>query len=444
LTAAYLWIFLPILLGIFFFTASRRTMYRWGTLSALGLAILAWLVPLDTPFHFAGLNLKVSSSFDFLGRSLSFDKQAVYILILLYGITAMWFYGVHLLQKTEVLIPWGFLFNGLLLTLLTVRPFLYAAIVLEALGFLLLFLLRPPSPGILRFLAHQTLAFPFLLLAASFGSEPRIMSDAARAPFVIALLGVGLALSAGLFPFHSWMPLLGAELHPYFASFLLWLLPLSTLLFAGNILERFSLYTSLISLFQISGLLMILIGSGEMLVERHWGRALGYAAMIETGYGLLSLSLSQNGHSILLASLFPRSLNFVLWGFSLSILYQRGHGLEQRTLEGLGRRLPFAATSLILAIFSTAGFPLLASFPWRVILWNESSTYSLLWGLLFLISLAGIFGHALRTFNVLFAMESGANDWKQEENLDEKILLSLGVLFLVISGLFPQILMRFL
>ncbi len=445
MAAAYLWIFFPIFLGVFFFLYPfRRTMYRWGTFIALMLAILAWTVPLDTPFRFAGLSLKVSSSLSLLGRSLSFDKQTVYLLILLYSITAMWFYGVHLLPGMEVLIPWGFLFNGLLLTLLTVHPFLYAAIVLEALGFLLLFLPRPPSLGILRFLAHQTLAFPLLLLSASLGSDPSIMSDAARAPFVIALLGVALTLSVGIFPFHSWMPLLGAELHPYFASFLLWLLPLSTLSFAGGILEQFSLYPDLFSFFRIGGLLMILLGSGAMLVERHWGRALGFAVVLETGYGLLSLSLGENGRFILLASLFPRSLSLVLWGFSLSILYRQSNGSEQHNLEGLGRRFPFAAISLILAIFSMAGFPLLANFPWRLSLWNELSTHSLLWGFLFLLSLSGILGYALRAFNALFTKKSESDQWQGEERLDEQILLSLGIVFLLILGLFPQILLRLL
>ncbi len=438
MTAAHLWVFLPILLGMLtFLFQSARGLYRWGTLIALGLAFLAWFVPLDTPMRLAGISLKISSTFELLGRSLVFDKQMNAVLVLLYGISAVWFYGLRSVPQAREIVPWGLLFNGLLVTLLTVRPFLYAAIVLEALGFLLVFLIRPPAKSVLRFLAHQTLAFPLLLLAASLGTEGTFFSDPQRGPLALALLGVGLALSAGLFPFHTWMPLLGAELHPYLAAFLLWLLPFSTLLFLSGFIERFLVFAALRLpvMLQVSGMLMALVGSGGMLVERHWGRALGYAVMVETGYALLALSLGDEGASLMLASLLPRSLAFVLWGFALSILYRRSAGLEQNVLEGMGHRLPFAAVALMLAILSVAGFPMLAAFPWRLSLWEGLSNHSLTLGFLFLLSLLGVFGHGLRTFHTLFSRPEG---WRIEETLTELILLSLGTFGMALLGLFPQ------
>lgn len=439
MTAAHLWVFLPIFLGMFtFLFQSARGLHRWGTLIALGLAFLAWFVPLDTPLRVAGMSFKVSATFEFLGRSLVFDKQMGYVLLLLYGITAMWFYGLRSVPQAREIVPWGFLFNGLLVVLLTVRPFLYAAIVLEALGFLLVFLIRPPAKSVLRFLAHQTLAFPLLLLAASLGTEGTFLSDPQRGPLALALLGVGLALSAGLFPFHTWMPLLGAELHPYLSAFLLWLLPFSTLLFLSGFIERFLIFAALRlpMMLQVSGMLMALVGSGGMLVERHWGRALGYAVMVETGYALLALSLGAEGASLMLASLLPRSLTFVLWGFALSILYRHSAGLEQGALEGMGHRLPIATLALALAVFSVAGFPMLAAFPWRLSLWEGLSADSSTLGFLFLLSLLGIFGHGLRTFHTLFSRPTG---WQIEETLGELILLILGIFGIALLGLFPQL-----
>ncbi|MFO3796570.1 MAG: hypothetical protein ACK8QZ_04705, partial [Anaerolineales bacterium] len=364
MTAAYLWIFLPILFGgMAFLFRSGRIVYRWGTLIALGLAILAFLLPLDVPFRLAGFHIKIASTFQFLGRSLIFDRPVVYMLVLLYGITAMWFYGLRTVPQVSEIVPWGLVFNGLLVALLTVRPFLYAAILLEALGFLLVFLVRPLAKSALRFLAHQSLALPLLMVAAFLsGGEGNFIADPQRGPTALALLGMGLALSVGIFPFHSWMPLMGEELHPYLSAFLLWLLPFSTLLFLAGFVGRFPSINEAITIssaLQISGIFMALVGSGGIATGRHWGRALGYAVMIETGYGLLALSLGESGRSLMMASLLPRSLTFIVWGVALSVLYHRAGGLKHTSLEGIAHRLPVASIALLLAVFSLAGFPLL-------------------------------------------------------------------------------------
>lgn len=443
MTAAHLWIFLPILFGgIAFIFRSGRTIYRWGTLIALGLAILALLLPFDTPFRLAGLHIKVTSNFQFLGRSLVFDRQIVYVLVVLYGITAMWFYGLRAMPQVREIVPWGLVFNGLLVALLTVRPFLYAAILLEALGFLLLFLVKPLAKSALRFLAHQSLALPLLMVAAFLsGSEGNFIADPQRGPIVLALLGMGLALSVGIFPFHSWMPLMGEELHPYLSTFLLWLLPFSTLLFLAGFVGRFPSLndTTISSALQLSGTFMALVGSGGIATGRHWGRAFGYAVMIETGYGLLALSLGKSGQSLMVTSLLPRSITFIIWGFALSILYHHAGKLEHPSLEGIGHRLPVASIALLLAIFSLAGFPLLAAFPWRLSLWERLTELSPVLGFLFLLSLLGIFGHGLRTFNVLFVHRQST--WHQEETLTELILLTLGMMGIITLGLFPQMIM---
>lgn len=440
MTAAHLWIFLPLLAGgVAFLLPSSRALARWGALVALALTLLAWFVPLDTPFQLAGLSLKISSTFQFLGRSLTFRESLRPVLLLFYGLTAMWFYGVRAVEEAWRIVPWGLVLSALLVTLLTVNPFLYTALVLEAIGLLLLFLLTESPQAALRLLAHQTLAFPLLLLSTSFlGSGEAVLADPERGPLVIAMLGLGLALAIGLFPFHTWLPLIGEEAHPYLAGFLFWIIPTGTVLFGVGFLERFSSLQyapALPGLLQTAGLVMAIAGGGWAAMERHWGRALGYVMMAEIGYTLLALSL-ENGYSLALFSLLPRGLALTVWGLALSVLQRQAGELSEKGLHGLGHRLPFAAAALTLAVFSVAGFPLLASFPWRLALWEGLGLRSPALAFGFLLSLLGLYGHGLRTFATLFAHQQ--SDWQSAETLLELTLLILGVLGMVAVGLFPQ------
>ena len=112
--------------------------------------------------------------------------------------------------------------------------------------------------------------------------------------------------------------------------------------------------------------------------------------------------------------------------------------LTFKNVQGAARRFPVAALGLLLAQFSLAGFPLLVGFPVRLALWTELAHDSTLIATLALIGSFGLIVGGLRTMAVL-VMGSDEQDWETNESLQERLLLGLGGIALVVMGVFPQI-----
>ncbi len=107
-------------------------------------------------------------------------------------------------------------------------------------------------------------------------------------------------------------------------------------------------------------------------------------------------------------------------------------------MQGLGRAYPLASAGLILAALSTAGFPLLAGFPPRIALWEGLAQQSLGSAIWFLIGLLGLLIGAVRMLAVL-VMNKEESPWALKETWTQRGMLGVGLLGLLILGLFPQV-----
>jgi NADH:ubiquinone oxidoreductase subunit 2 (subunit N) len=106
-------------------------------------------------------------------------------------------------------------------------------------------------------------------------------------------------------------------------------------------------------------------------------------------------------------------------------------------VKGLGHRLPFAASALILANLALAGMPLLAGFPAHQAVWEGLARSSLPLAFWVFIGSLGLFASAVRVLAALVMAPEGIH-WEAHETQAQRFLLSVGFLALFLFGLFPQ------
>lgn len=449
MSAPLLWIGVPLLAAaLALFIPNERFTAGLGGLTALSLSAIALFIPIDLAMLIGPISLKISASLQVFGRSLTLTSADGSLLAILYGIAALWFFGSEAAGVARRLVPYGLGIIALLVASIAVEPFLYAAIFIEMAVLLGIPLLTPvgqmPGRGVLRFLVHQTLAMPFILFAgwmlAGVESSP---GDFALTLQAATMLGLGFAFLLAVFPLYSWMPMLAEESSPYVMGFLFWGLPTITIIFGLGFLDRYTwLRTSpaLASTLQLSGILMVVAGGLWAAFQRHLGRIMAYAAVVETGFSILALSIQPPARAleVIFLGMIPRGLGLVVWALALTILMGRVDSLRFGSARGLARFYPLATLGVVLAHLSVAGFPLLAGFPPRLALWEGLAGNSLLLAFWLLIGILGLLTGALRSLAVL-VMAPEYSPWGLGETWVQRIMLGGGMLGLFILGLFPQV-----
>lgn len=449
--APLIWIVFPASLGMMLYLLRRR--HRLVTLAGTGiallLALLAWVIPINETVRLGPWTLKLTDTLIVLGRRFLIANTDRPLLTVIYGMAGFWFAASYTARTGRRFVPLGLVVIALLIAASAVEPFLYAALLIEAAALFSLPILVGPGEksgrGVLRFLTYQTFGMPFILFAGRMltGVEmnPGELALVSRA---ITLLGIGFVFLLAIFPFHSWLPMLGEEAHPFSAAFVFAMLPWMVILFGLGFLDRFVWLRNTPGLFEflrLGGMLMVVSGGFLTAFQRHPGRMLAYAVMVETGLSLLAISLPE-GLPLLFTMLLPRNLAFGIWALALSVLRGRedaqGEGkLSFRAIQGLARRMPLAAGGLTLAQFSVAGLPLLAGQPVRYVLLRLLAGEDTTAAVLALLGSVGLFVGGLRTMAVL-VMGENEEAWKVHENLAQVIFLSIGILALFLAGLFPQ------
>jgi len=453
MNAPLIWILTPFLSGflILFFLHRRFSPLIGGAIS-MALALTALIFPIDTALLLGSISIKISSSVQFFGRSFSLNTADGPLIAIIYGLAALWFFGTEASGSANRFVSLGLMIVALLTASIAVEPFLFAALLLVMAAMLVIPLLVPlyqkPGKGVIRFLIYQTIAMPFILFSgwmlAGVEASPGDLGSTIQAG---TILGLGFAFLLGIFPLYNWIPMLMEEASPYVTGFLLWVLPTFTAIFALGFLDRYTwLRTSpqLSNAIQFAGVIMVVSGGLFASQQKHIGRIMGYAAIVETGLFVLALGLgSLEVVNITFLLLIPRGLELAVWALALSIIKRKAYTLRFNEVQGLARSYPIAVGALILAHLSMTGFPLLAGFPPRLALWQELARQSLATAFWVFVGLLGLLIAALRTMAV-FVMAKENKSWEWNESWVQAAMLGVGVIGLFILGMFPQVLQPFI
>jgi len=469
MSAPLIWILVPGLVGVVLFFIRR---WDWvvvlgGLLTTLLLAAIAWQLPIGEAIETRGIpTFTIRSSVTILGRVFQLTNADRPILMMVYLAAALWFGGSQIAGVNRLFIPLGLAISGLLTASLAVEPFLYAALLIELAVLVSVPILSPPgeqmSRGVLRYLTFQTLGMPFILITGwlfvGVEANPGDLNAVLRATVPLLL---GFAFLIGIFPFHTWIPMIAEEAHPYTAAFIFFVLPGVVSIFGLSFLVRYPwlratpiMYLSL----RLLGLLMVFTGGVWAGFQRNLSRLLGYAVMVDIGLSLLAISLGAGSPEVqlpisgtdiprttgLFFALFPaRTAGLVVWALALSTIRSQVSDQNFRSVHGLARKLPIASAALILANFSYAGMPLLAGFPVQLALWNSLAIQSLPTALIGLVGMIGLAGGALRSLVVLTTGKD-EDPWKIGESRRQIFFLSMGIVMILLLGLLPQIYFPFI
>jgi formate hydrogenlyase subunit 3/multisubunit Na+/H+ antiporter MnhD subunit len=448
MNAPLIWIIFPLsVAAVIWLLRNERAIAIAGSLISLLLAAMAARLPIETAVEFGSMAFRIAPTFEVLGRKLILTSTSQPVLVIIYGVVAFWFLGTLATEGARRIVPLGLSITALLVASLAVEPFLYAAPIIEMATLLCIPLLAPPDQkpgrGILRFLAYQTLAVPFILLSgfllAGVEASP---ADTSLVLQAATLLGIGFALLLAVFPFHSWIPMLAEEAAPYTIGFILLLFPTINLLFGMGFLDRYTWLREapmLKNVLQTTGLIMLCAGGFWSAFQSHLGRMMGYAVIAQTGMALLALGIGDQslGVALSFAFIIPRAFALGMWALALATLKGPAPSLLFTDVKGLLRSYPLAAGGLVLASLSLTGFPLLANFPFTQILWEHTARLGMEQSLWFGLGILGLGVGGIRMLAVL-AMSPDETAWVFNETWLQRTLLGLGWLGLFLLGLFPQ------
>ncbi len=439
LPAGWIWMALPGIVALLLLAWPRSTRGRAyiATVLVLALALAALFLPIDKvlillPGRFF---LHIRPSWTLLNRVLVLTDAFRPWLAGLYLALALWLWAAPWARMHPSFVGLALGIGVLLLMALTVRPFLYAALVVEIAVLATVPLAspgeEPTGEGVVRYMAWMTLALPFLLLSGVYltGLEtaPADSPLVRRAlPFLVGALLPWL----GILPFHSAAPALAESTHPYRAAFILTMMTSTIAVFGLSMVERFTWLrtseTTYLAL-RLAGMAMFLLGSLWAPFQRHAGRSLGYAWLAENGLGLMALGLGgAQGLEAFTLLLPARMVLFWAMALALAVLIAPEGHLHRDALWGRGRARPWAAGLWVLTWLG------LAAWPWTVGVWPRWNVaqglarLGPLWLLLYAAGLLALSGTALRWWRILWGEreeEEQAPEPPQETRWDRKGLL---------------------
>jgi len=418
-----------------------------------GLVVLALVFPKDLAFVLPDQRIEIPSSLVILNRTVQITGESLTMIALLYAITLLWNLGNSVFKVSTWFNALSLVITALWVTVLSVIPFLYAALLIELIALLSVPLLSPRGKktdlGLLRYIVFETLALALILLTGWMLSG--ISAVPAASPLLVRasiMLLFGFALWLGAFHFHSWIPMISQSSAPWAVSFLLAIMQTALSVFLLTFLDQYAwlrnlpqVYTSLRWL----GVIMITFSGLAATLQQNLARHFGYLIIMETGYSLLAISLTpQGGLPYLAMLLLPRVFCYFLWGWALSGIrqLQPEANFEQSSLSGLYRTFPLLSMSILVSMLSLLGFPLLPLFPQKQMLWllasrnaPETIPFIIIGGLGMLVAILHLFS--------LFIRNAGNNisPTTQKEPAKLVVPIILVLILMLTIAIAPQVIL---
>ena len=451
MSAPLIWIILPFFasIALIFFRKNYQLVALIQTAFCFFLVLLLFVVRFGDLGSAQTLAINLSPTFNLLGRTLEFKNSDKFVIGIFYFILAAWSVVLFIQNKRSKIIPLGLALTSLLLAAIAVDPFLYSALLIEVTviigGMIAVDLTTGKSKGIIRALIFFTLGMPFILLAGWYlaGGETSPVNDTQLIQATV-LLGFGFIFWLGIFPFHSWIPLIAEESEITDGLYILAILPFAIFIILLKYLNGFVWLRDYDLVYQallLFGLVLTFSGAIWATFQTQIKKLIGYLTITYSGFLLIALGLNSNqGFQIFSELLLPRFISLYLLMISFSAIEKKGVIGKINGLESLFYRMPIASISVLMALFSVTGMPLTVGFLPVQSLYQESARNSTLIAGLIIGSNALLSISFLRIFVVI--MQPLADEFDTVsilDNLKENKFLTAIIVIVILAGLIPNI-----
>jgi NADH-quinone oxidoreductase subunit N len=244
-------------------------------------------------------------------------------------------------------------------------------------------------------------AVPLLILPRYLGMD--VSADGVLAASVLSILGFSLLFMMP--PFHGQLVAAAAYTAPMASTFVLSAFPPIAFYVFAYLGQAYPVLFQEGVFFEICrwlGIGAVALGGLAAVGQRQWGVLVGYAALVDWGAGLIALGQGTSvGLQQAAQMLIWRSFSLLLTGSGMSVLFRAtGARDDLEHCRGLFYRRPVNVLTLVIGLFSLAGFPLTpgAMGRWPLVLSLTASDSLSAWALI----LAG-FGVIVGTFGGLRA-----------------------------------------
>jgi NADH-quinone oxidoreductase subunit N len=252
----------------------------------------------------------------------------------------------------------------------------------------------------------------------------------------MAMLGFALLLAVP--PFHVWLPSTSGQSHPYALAFVLLISQAGALFLFFRFVDAYVWLRQDQALFagmRWAAIAMAGFAALWALAQRSLARTAAYATLADTAVILLAFSsMTPSGTQMALGLTGARVIGLSVWALGASVLRNAGAGDTSEELSGIGYQAPLATATVLVGLFSLAGFPLTAGFPgrWAVITGGGDAALVVV-GALAAVALA-----AVRWTSTVFRKPRPIV--VPATTALERLLLGAGIALCVLLGLFPQLL----
>jgi NADH-quinone oxidoreductase subunit N len=252
----------------------------------------------------------------------------------------------------------------------------------------------------------------------------------------------GIAFKLSLIPAHLWTPDVYQGAPTPVAGFLSAASKGATVAMLLLILATGTPETLRIPLWWLS-LLSMTIGNLAALMQNNVRRMLAYSSIAQMGYTVMALLGANSGgmRAAAFYSIAYAAMSLAAFG-SISIIESSGYGSSLERWRGLGRRSPFIAGILTVALLSLAGIPPTLGFTGKFLIFTAAIKAGET-----TLAVVGILSAALSVYYYLKVVVTLYMHEPSEEvactvSYDEAALLAATASVIVILGLFPSPLLR--
>ncbi|HOJ01569.1 MAG TPA: proton-conducting transporter membrane subunit [Anaerolineaceae bacterium] len=396
----------------------------------------------------ASTALSINEEFLILGRSLHISYTDLPLIGLIYFITTLWIVTTICFESNTFFPALSVSYTGFLVASISIDPFLYSTLIFFLANGIFLIALSKGEyraiAGRMRFLLFQLLSVFLILLAGWILAGGEIAPVEEDQLFISSvLLGCGVALWLGAFPFHTWIPLLVEEVFFLPFGFMMTLMPISGILMLLRFVDNFAWlreYSAFYPAVLYLGVVMILLGGIGSFFQKSLKRVLSFVFIAGIGMLLSSVGFVPYASTDLVGSwLIPIAVGF--WSISLAYVElvgsQSGSNIED--LKGKFIEKPLHAILLISGLFTVSGLPLFSGFAPNILMLhisvgiNRVIQFCILGGEFFLCMTA------IRLMLRLFIFSPPDKMRIPDKIKIDRILVGLIILWNIFQGIFPSL-----